>query len=59
MGEIWKDILNFLRKPQGKRSVASPRRRCEDHIKVEHKETEWEIIGWIHLERSSSLTGNW
>jgi hypothetical protein len=36
-------------KPEGGRSLAEPRHKWEDNIKMDHKETGWEALNWIHL----------
>jgi len=36
-------------KPAGKRPLGRPRRRWEDNIRVDLKETGWEGVEWIHL----------
>jgi hypothetical protein len=36
-------------KPDGKRPLGRPRRRWEDNIKMDLKQTEWESVDWMHL----------
>jgi hypothetical protein len=36
-------------KPEGKRSYGRPRRRCENNIIMDLKETGWEGVDWIYL----------
>jgi hypothetical protein len=36
-------------KPVGKRPLERPRRRREDGIKMDLRETDWEDVKWIHL----------
>jgi hypothetical protein len=36
-------------KPDGKRPLGRPRRRCVDNIKIVLRETEWGGMGWIDL----------
>jgi len=31
------------------RALGRPRRRWEDNIRMDLKETGWEIVGWVHL----------
>jgi hypothetical protein len=38
-----------MRKPEGKRSLKSPRRRWEDNNKMDLKETGWEGMDWFQL----------
>jgi hypothetical protein len=39
----------LVAKPEGKRSLGRPRRRCVDNIKMELTETGWGGIDWIDL----------
>jgi hypothetical protein len=34
-------------KPEGKRPLGRPRRRCEDNIKIDLEEVGWGRIDWI------------
>jgi hypothetical protein len=36
-------------KPEGKKPLGRPRRRREDNIRMDLKETGWEGVDWIHL----------
>jgi hypothetical protein len=36
-------------KPEGMRLLGESRRRWEDNIKINLKETEWDGVDWIHL----------
>jgi hypothetical protein len=36
-------------KPEGKRPLGRPKRRWEDNIKMELKETGFVDVGWIHM----------
>jgi hypothetical protein len=36
-------------KPEGKRPLGRPRRRCVDSIKMDLKEIEWDGMDWIDL----------
>jgi hypothetical protein len=36
-------------KPEGKRLLGRPRRRCEDNIRMDLRKTGWENVDWIHL----------
>jgi len=38
-----------VRKPEGKRLLPRPRRKWEEGIKMEGKETELEGMDWSHL----------
>jgi hypothetical protein len=40
-------------KPEGKRPLRRPRRRCEDGIKMDLGETGWEGVEWIQLAQES------
>jgi hypothetical protein len=46
---IRKAYKMFLVKRKGKRPLRRPRRRCEDNIKINLNETEWEGADWIHV----------
>jgi len=49
MGErrgVYRDLVG---KPEGKRSLGRPRRRCEDNIKMDIQEVVCVLIGWIEL----------
>jgi hypothetical protein len=36
-------------KPEGKRPLGRPRRRCVDNIKLDFKEVGWDGMDWIDL----------
>jgi hypothetical protein len=36
-------------KPKGKRPLGRPKRRREDNIRMDLRETEWEDVDWMHL----------
>jgi hypothetical protein len=36
-------------RPEGRRPLETPRRRCEDNIKMELKEVGWGGMDWIAL----------
>jgi hypothetical protein len=38
-------------KPEGRRTLGRPRRRCVDNIKVDLKEIGWNVMNWIGLVR--------
>jgi hypothetical protein len=38
-------------KPEGKRPLGRPRRRCEDNIKMDLRELGWGGMDWIELAR--------
>ena len=39
----------LVRKPERKRPLGRPRRRCEDNIKIDLKEIGWEKVDWTNL----------
>jgi hypothetical protein len=39
----------FVGKPEGKRPLGRPRRRWEDGIKMDLRETGWGGVEWIYL----------
>jgi hypothetical protein len=51
MGEGRNVYRVLMGKPEGKRSLASPRRRWEDgiRIRVYHREIGWGSVDWIQL----------
>jgi hypothetical protein len=36
-------------KPEGKRPLGRPRRRCLDNVKMDVREREWDGVDWIDL----------
>jgi hypothetical protein len=49
MGEV-RDAYNILvGKPEGRRPLGRPRRRWEDDIKMDLRETGFGDVDWIHL----------
>jgi hypothetical protein len=36
-------------KPKRKRPLGSPRRIWEDNIKMDVREIDWEVVGWIYV----------
>jgi hypothetical protein len=49
MGDI-KNAYNILvGKCEGKRPLVRPRRRSEDTIRMDRRESGWEDVGWTHL----------
>jgi hypothetical protein len=36
-------------KPEGKRPLGRPSRRCVDNIKMDLRETGWVGMDWVHL----------
>jgi hypothetical protein len=49
MGEGRNVYTVFMRKPKGKRPHKRPRRRWEDEIRMDLRETGWGCVEWIHL----------
>jgi len=39
----------FVGKPEGMRLLGWPRRRREDDIRMDLRETGWEDVDWMHL----------
>jgi hypothetical protein len=39
----------FVGKPEGKRPLGKPRHKCEDNIRMDLREVEWEGVDWIYL----------
>jgi hypothetical protein len=42
----------FVGKPEAKRPLARPRRMCEDNIKTDLREIEWDGMDWIDLAQN-------
>jgi hypothetical protein len=49
MGEGRNVYRVLVGEPEGKRSLGRPRRRWEDGIKMDLRETGWKGVEWIHL----------
>jgi hypothetical protein len=49
MGERRGVYRVLVGKPEGKRPLGRPRRRCEDNIKIDIQEMECERMDWIDL----------
>jgi hypothetical protein len=49
MGEGRNVYRVLVGKPEGKRPLERPRRRWEDGIKMDLRETGWRDMEWIHL----------
>jgi hypothetical protein len=45
-------------KPEGKRPLGRPRRRCEDNIRMDLKEVGWGGMDWIGLALDRQVAGN-
>jgi hypothetical protein len=41
--------IKLVGKPDGTKPNGRPRRRCEDNIKMDLMEIEWEGVEWINL----------
>jgi hypothetical protein len=41
----------FDGKHEGKRPLGRFRRRCEDNIRMDLRETGWKGVDWMHLEQ--------
>jgi hypothetical protein len=39
----------LVERPEGRRPLGRPRRRWEDNIKIDLKEVEWRVVGWISV----------
>jgi hypothetical protein len=49
MGEIRNADKILIGKPEGKRKLWRPRRRWEDNIRMDLRETGWVGLDWIYL----------
>jgi hypothetical protein len=50
MGEV-KCVTILIGKPEGKRPIGSTRCRWEDNIRMDHRETGWEVVDCMHLDQ--------
>jgi hypothetical protein len=48
MGEVRGAYNILVRRPEGRRPLGRPRRRCEDNIKMDLRETGFGDVDWIH-----------
>jgi hypothetical protein len=49
MGEEMNVYTVLMGKPEGKRTLGRPRRRWEDEIRMDLRETGWGSVDWIRL----------
>jgi hypothetical protein len=49
MGEERKVYKVLVGKPEGNRPLGKPRRRWEDGIRIDLRETGWGVVDWIRL----------
>jgi hypothetical protein len=47
MGEEWKVYKVSVGRPEGRRPLGRPRRRCEDVIRMDLGKIGWEDVKWI------------
>jgi hypothetical protein len=52
MGETRNAYIILVGKPEGKRPLGTPRRRCVDNIKMDLRETKWDGMDWIELAQN-------
>jgi hypothetical protein len=52
MGEKRKVYKVLVRKSEGKRPLGRPRRRWEDKIRMDLRETGWGSVEWIQLAQN-------
>jgi hypothetical protein len=55
MGERRGEYRALVGKPEGRRPLGRPRRRCEDNIKKDLWEIGWGGIDWIDLVRDRDM----
>jgi hypothetical protein len=48
-GETRNTYELLVGKPEGKRPLGRPRRRCVDNIKMDLRGRDWDGMGWINL----------
>jgi hypothetical protein len=52
--EEMRNACNILvGKHGGKRPLRRPGCRCEDNIRIDLRETEWESVDWMHLAQDT------
>jgi hypothetical protein len=49
MGEVRGAYNILVGRPKGRRPLGRPRRRWEDNVKMDLRETGFGNVGWIHL----------
>jgi hypothetical protein len=49
IGEVRNAYKILVGKPEGKRSLGRRRCRWKDNIRTDLRETEWDIVNWIHV----------
>jgi hypothetical protein len=49
MGESRDAYRALVGKPEGRRPLERPRRRCEDNIKMDLRDVGWGCVDWINL----------
>jgi hypothetical protein len=49
IGEKRNGYTIFVGKPEGKRPLGRPRRRCEDNVRMDLREIGWGGMDWIGL----------
>jgi hypothetical protein len=49
MGDMINAYNILIGKREGKRPLEKPRRRWEDNIRMDLKETVWQGVDWMHL----------
>jgi hypothetical protein len=57
MGEEKKVYKLLVRKPEGKRPLGRPRRRWEDGVRMDLRETGFGGVDWIRLAQDRPMTG--
>jgi hypothetical protein len=55
MGENRNAYRILVRKPEGKRPLGRPRRRCVDNIKMDLTEIGWIGLIWLRIGTSGGL----
>jgi hypothetical protein len=55
VARIWEKrnaYMILVGKPEGRKPLGSPRRRCVDNIKMDLREIGWDGIDWIDLAQN-------
>jgi hypothetical protein len=47
----------LVKKPEGMRPLGRPKLRWEDNIRMDLRETGWEVVYWIHVDQDKDDGG--
>jgi hypothetical protein len=52
MGQKRNTYRIFVGKPEGKKPLGMPKRRCVDNIRIDNREIEWSGMDWIDVAQN-------